>query len=459
MAGHSSQLVKKMFLMVALASAACSGHDIHESAAPDAAYDLSELEAIAKRFVNDEWARGIAVALVKGERVEIRGYGMATEDGATPDAHTLFEIGSVTKVFTALTLATMVSDGVVELEQPVEELLPATAHVPDHEGKKITLLTLATHSSNLPVFRSFDTEWEADWLYSFLSGHALARDPGEQFEYSSLGMGLLGHALSVRAQKPYADIVRERVLVPLGMNHTYVGTIPEGERLADGHDVEGAPVPIPAWGSAVLAPAIAISSDAADMAAFVHANLRPPPALRAAILSTQAEYLSRPGGKIGLGWHIGFEGAPGAHWHNGQTNGYHAFVALDVEKQVGVVVLANTATRAVDWLGRALFRMLHGEPPDLGLPRLVAVSREELDRCTGRYEIEPGFELTITRESGALFAQITEGAKYRVYPSSETTFHYRVDDASLDFEMGVDGRAKRVLIQTSDETAPADRIE
>jgi CubicO group peptidase (beta-lactamase class C family) len=443
-------------LLIALVPTACVGQGIQQ----DPQFDVTEAEAMARRFVDDEWASGMVIAIVQDDQIEIRGYGKATEDGAAPDEHTLFELGSVAKVFTALTLATMVSDGKVALDDPVEEFLPATVRVPDHEGTEITLLSLATHTSGLPRLDSFNTEWAAGWLYEFLADYTLERDPGTHYEYSNLGMGLLGHALSVREEKPFGDLVNERVLVPLGMSHTFVGASPAELRLSQGYDIEGAPLQrIPAWGSGVLAPAAAMRSDAMDMAVFVQANFRPPRSLRDAILSTQMERTSHLDEKIGLGWHIGIEGAPSALVHNGGIAGYHSFIAIDVEKRSGVVVLANTQTMAVDALGRALFRMLHGEPPDLELPRLVTVSHDALDRCAGRYEIEPGFELTITRENGTLFAQTTEGERYRVYPSSETTFHYRVDDASLHFEIGADGQAKRVLIRTSDETAPADRIE
>lgn len=466
MARHTSRIVKTVVLALALACAACATGGARKSPGPEAAYELSELQALVRPFVDYGYARGIAAAIVRDDGVQTYGYGKATEDGAAPDAHTLFEIGSVTKLFTALTLATMVADGELALDEPVAELLPAGVHVPEYDGKKITLLSLATHSSGLPRmpsnFQPGDPwnpylDYGAEKLYAFLSGYALARDPGSQYEYSNLGMGLLGDALSVRAKKPYGELVRERVLAPLRLNHTYVGAIPAIERLADGQDILGAPAR--PWDFDVLAPAGAIRSDAADTAAFVRASLKPPRRLRAAVLLTQAEHGTTPDGTIGLGWHIGFKDLPRARVHSGQTGGFHSFIALDGEKPLGVVVLANTATDAVDLLGYALLQMLRGEPHDVALPRPVAVSAEALDRCTGRFAVEPGVELTITRQSRVLIAQFTGQMKIPAYPSSETTFHLVAQSLQLDFEMGPDGRATRVVLRTPSETASADRVE
>jgi CubicO group peptidase (beta-lactamase class C family) len=163
---------------------------------------MSEFETIANRFVDNGYAKGIAFALVRGDSVEIRGYGQANEDGAAPDAHTLFEIGSIAKVFTGITLATMVADGEVALEEPLADLVPASVRVPEHGGNPITLLTLATHSSGLPPFTTWKLEWDMAWYYEFLSSYELTRDPGAQYEYSNFGFLLLEDALSMRSKKP-----------------------------------------------------------------------------------------------------------------------------------------------------------------------------------------------------------------------------------------------------------------
>ena len=166
---------------------------------------------------------------------------------------------------------------------------------------------------------------------------------------------------------------------------------------------------------------------------------------------------------MALGWHIGFKDSlPNVRWHNGGTAGFASFVATDLDKDVGVVVLANTLASSVDNLGAALLHVARGEPGNLDLkarPAVVNVSEAALDRCTGRFALAPTFVITVTREGGALFAQAPRQPRFRLWPSSETTFHVHVVDATLEFEIGPDGRAKRVVLHQGGKDSPGDRVE
>src|SRR5258706_10486600 len=140
-------------------------------------------------------------------------YGSLAKDDKRPvDGDTVFEIGSITKVFTSLVLMDMVQKGEVAVTDPVAKYLPAAVKVPERNGKKITLQDLATQSSGLPRmpsnFKPKDpsnpyADYSPDRLYEFISGYELTRDIGAQFEYSNLGVGLLGQVLSLRAGTDY----------------------------------------------------------------------------------------------------------------------------------------------------------------------------------------------------------------------------------------------------------------
>ena len=158
---------------------------------------------------------GIVVGLLdKGRRVIAVGVG----------ADNVFEIGSITKVFTASILADMASRGEVRLDDPVAKYLPSSAHIPSRNGRQITLLDLVTQSSGLPRMPSNFTprdsmnpyaDYSVQQLYAFLSGYQLTRDIGATYEYSNLGMGLLGHALALKAGTSYERLVTRRILTPL----------------------------------------------------------------------------------------------------------------------------------------------------------------------------------------------------------------------------------------------------
>jgi serine-type D-Ala-D-Ala carboxypeptidase/endopeptidase len=183
---------------------------------------------------------GIVVGILApdGRRYLTRGV-RDRESGAALTADTIFEIGSITKVFTSLLLADMVERGEVALDDPVEDYLPDSVTVPSYNGRVITLVDLATHTAGLPRMPPVANPGDvgADRIYEILSGYTLLREPGEQFEYSSLGVGLLGHVLSLRAGLSYEELLRTRVFEPLGMDSTTITLSDEQRRrMATGYD-------------------------------------------------------------------------------------------------------------------------------------------------------------------------------------------------------------------------------
>ena len=183
------------------------------------------------------------VGVITKKAREIISYGhFDDQDPRIPNDQTVFEIGSVSKVFTCLLLSEMVLDGEVKLSDPVSKYLPATVHVPTRNGKQITLLDLATHHSGLPKMPTNYTWGKVPYstqdLFDFLNHYQLTRDPGEKYEYSNLGVGLLADALALRAGKDYATLLRTRITEPLRMNRTALDLTPEMEaNLSPGHDL------------------------------------------------------------------------------------------------------------------------------------------------------------------------------------------------------------------------------
>ena len=174
-------------------------------------------------------------------------YGSLNEGDARPlNGDTIFEIGSATKVFTSLLLADMVQRGEVSLDDPVAKYLPPSVKMPERNGRSITLVDLATHTSGLPRLPSNlapkdpgnpYADYSVEQLYEFLSSYQLTRDIGSKYEYSNLGGGLLGYVLARRAGKSYEDLVESRICAPLGMSNTRITLTPEMKaRLAAGHN-------------------------------------------------------------------------------------------------------------------------------------------------------------------------------------------------------------------------------
>ena len=304
-----------------------------------------------------------------------------------PDGRTLFEIGSVSKTFTATLLADMIQRGEITLDAPIADLLPVNVWVPSKDDAAVRLRHLTTHTSGLPRMpTNFDpadwanpyADYSADRLYDCLAHTKLFHRPGESYEYSNLGAGLLGHLLARKAGMDYEQLLISRICKPLGMSDTKI-TLSDEEhaRLAPGRDLGG--VPQPNWDFGVLAGAGAIRSDVDDMLRYVAANLGLVDSpLRPAMEMTHARLADVDAkNDIGMGWHIGKRTS--ARWHSGQTAGYHSFVAFIPEKKVGVVVLSNTSGAMVDTIGTQLLLTMLGEHVEPIQPNAPAVDRTDRD--------------------------------------------------------------------------------
>ena len=290
---------------------------------------------------------GIVVGVITKHGREIIAYGkFDATDPRVPDGETVYEIGSITKVFTSLLLSDMALRGEVKLTDPVAKYLPGDVHVPTRNGKQITLLDLATHHSGLPRMpTNFVEGYTPQQMYDFLSHYTLPRDPGSKYEYSNLGGGLLAQALCLRAGMDYDTLLRTRITGPLHMDHTAVHPTPEMQ--ANGIPGHSNGRPAPNIGIEALQGAGAIRSTADDMLIFLAANMG---IIKSPLLPAMTKMLSvrreAGAGEVALGWHV----ANGVVAHNGATNGYHAYAGFDPRRKVGVVVLSNS-TDFIDDIG------------------------------------------------------------------------------------------------------------
>jgi CubicO group peptidase (beta-lactamase class C family) len=309
---------------------------------------------------------GATVGVVKHGVRRVFSYGIAQPDS-------IFEIGSITKTFTGLVLAQMVAQGKTRFDEPVRELLPAGI-VAKPRGDEITLLDLVTHHSGLPRMPdNFDPiDWSdpyADYhaanLYAYLSKQGVAKPADASFEYSNLGVGLLGQALADRAGMSYPDLLKEEVTGPLGMSDTVVSLSPEQRRrFILGNDASNHPAH--AWELDALAGAGGIRSTADDMLTYLDAQLHPERTggLSAAILeSHQLRAEGPPGTWIALAWYYNLD--TGAFEHNGATGGYTSYATFSPRGDYAAVVLLNTLSFAgfADRLGEHIRGRLAGQPP------------------------------------------------------------------------------------------------
>jgi D-alanyl-D-alanine-carboxypeptidase/D-alanyl-D-alanine-endopeptidase len=423
----------------------------------------SAIKAILQDRVATKRAVGIVLGVLDHGQKKVFVAGTAGSPEVALDGNTVFEIGSITKVFTASLLSDMVARGEVKLDDPVAKYLPSTVRVPSRNGRQITLLDLATQSSGLPRMPSNFTpkdennpyaDYTVEEMYAFLSGYELPRDIGAQYEYSNLGVGLLGHALALRAGKSYEALLTERILKPLELNDTRITLDESGKaRLARGHTATGAPTGN--WNLQTLAGAGALRSTVNDLLKFLAANLDTVSKPLGPVLATT--HFARgdvDAGqmKIGLNWHILTSFQRPLVWHNGGTGGFRTFIGIDPARQRGVVVLSNQSV-APDDIG---FHLLDAKVPLTPAPKLrteIAVDPALLETYVGVYQLAPTFALTITREGGSLFAQGTGQPKLQLFAEAPTKFFLKEVDAQITFEDST-GKGSRLVLHQGGRNIP-----
>jgi D-alanyl-D-alanine-carboxypeptidase/D-alanyl-D-alanine-endopeptidase len=428
--------------------------------APFAARAESEPDAAVRAILVERIDVGrqsvgmIAVTLHEGQRRLVTYGHSGTADDRALDVDTVFEIGSITKVFTALLLADMVQRREVALDDPVAALLPPGTRIPER-GRPITLLDLATYSSGLPNmpdnFAPSDpanpyADYTAERMYAFLATHTLKFDPATHYEYANLGFAVLGHALAARAGKNYEELVTERICAPLGLHDTRIALTPAmTARMVQGHDVNL--FPTPNWDLNAFAGSGALRSTANDMCSFLEACMGQrdtalSPAMAALLQTRRPAYNSST--DVALGWFAIKARDDEIIWKEGGTGGASSFIGYSPRSRQGAVLLSNAGyMNSVNDIG---FHLVNPAFPVKPQRRSVAIEPDRLDGLVGVYRFTPTFTGTVTRQGARLFAQRRGQAMYEIFPASDAEFFYRVVDAQLTFERGSDGRADSVVL-------------
>jgi len=319
---------------------------------------------------------GIIASAVVGKKEYWASCGRSSAtDDTTPSIDTLFEIGSVTQLFTSLCLAVLHEKKVLSQEDPVQNFLPSSSSL-TFRDEPIQLQHLATHTSGLPRVPpgfpratrntrenpySVYTDEEVEKALSLVK---LRVRPGRHYSFSMFGAGLLGQALTSHTDSEYESLLQSCISDPLDLKNTRFTLSPsQHKKLALGHSSRGKPVP--EWQFASLAGAGGLHSTAEDLLIFLNAHtgrIR----TRQSDLSHAMSHTKKMRAQItrrrqiGLGWHIEapHKGIPEILWHNGGTGGHRCFVAFVEATKTAVVILANS-NQSLDRLGFQLIRTFH----------------------------------------------------------------------------------------------------
>lgn len=312
----------------------------------------AELQKETEKLFKHDLARDLAIIVTKNGHV-VEHYQSKDADPANVTCDSIYEIGSISKVFTSTLLSILVVDGKLKLDDNLQDLIGDRFELADHI-QPITLEQLATHTSGIPrvpkvmlnkleVLDNPYSTFTIDDIAEYLKTAKQFGKPGK-FNYSNLGMGLLGHIMEWKTGHSLDELVNTHIVSQLEMTSTsFVVNDDHKSRFVDAYDPKGNPTPH--WDFPILAGAGGIRSTPSDMLKFLNANIEGTGSLSDAFKATHPNPQT---GDVGLGW-MGatfverFLGNKNLIWHNGLVGGHASYISFDKTHNTGVLVLSNKA--------------------------------------------------------------------------------------------------------------------
>lgn len=424
------------------------------------------IKANIRARVDNQANKNIIVGTIDKKGKHYYSYGhVSAKHKIAPKKYTVYEIGSISKVFTGLALALAVESGKVKLSDSLAAFTPDTLEIPSHSGGVIQLLDLSNHHSGLPRMpnnmRRSDPEnpyvdYSSSDLWGFLSTHTPQRAPKESYEYSNLGAGLLGQILADQAGMTYGELIQTQICDPLGLANTgLVLNEDQKLRLSPGH--RGNKV-VKNWDFDALAGAGGLKSTASDMLDFLKFILEyENTPLQAAMRLSQEKTMDLEKGKsaIALGWHMIFQDNKVLYWHNGATGGYSSFLGFNKKTKRGIVVLTNSNNK-IDDIG---LHFLDRDFPLKEIKEVVKVKDKVLNSYVGQYQLTPQLQFDISKENLQLHVQLTGQPAFEIYPESESKFFLRVVEAQISFNKNEEGEVESLTLHQGGRDQVAKKVE
>lgn len=326
------------------------------------------VDSVARRYIQKSNTVGLSIGIIKDGKISTYNYGeIKRAEKQLPAVNTIYEIGSITKTFTAAVLAYYVNEGKISLTDPITKYLPDSVAA-NPELKDIKLVNLSNHTSGLPSLpanfnkqKPYDDtnpykSYNKQLLFTYLKGCRLRSEPGTKYAYSNLAVGLLGIILEKITGKPYEQLVSEIICKPLGMKSTVQHITPLiASRFATVYDEEGHETP--AWDFDAVAACGALRSTVTDLLLYTKANMVKTETKLSKALNLTHQITFNNDTQLGLGWHIiKVDGIP-YFFHNGGTGGSSSFLAYNTERNIGIVILSN-ASASTDATGAGILKML-----------------------------------------------------------------------------------------------------
>ena len=417
-----------------------------------------DIDSLLKIYNRDDEFNGSVLVARDGNVVLQQGYGYKnTAQKLKNDGNTIYQMGSITKTFTATMILMLQEQGKLNVKDKLQQYMP---DYPDAD--KITIEHLLTHTSGIYNYtddisfkdKSMFTHQSRKDLIAIFKDKITGLEPGQKFSYSNSNYILLGYIIEDLTGKSYYAALRNMILEPLGMHHT--GCDFKGLKSADkatGYfSIAGnVGVPAPFVDSSVSYAAGCIYTSVGDMYIYAQALmdnklLRPVDWLMATKPNKES---------YGYGWMIGDMYGRKSIGHNGGVHGFVSNFFMAPDDKTVVVLLCNDMNNDPGNVRRSVTALLYGKGFDLpaGKPH-INLPMKTLQEYVGDYELAPNFFIKIYLQGNALIGQATGQSPFRLYAERKDLFFLKVVDAQISFGRKPDGKVEKLMLRQNGKITP-----
>ncbi len=406
-----------------------------------------ELDSIITVFNQQNLFHGSALVAKNGKVLIHKGYGLADAELKKANSTGLsYQIGSVTKQFTAVAILKLQEQGKLSVDDKISKYFPSLPNT-----DKITIHHLLTHTSGLYNYTNDTTFWMHESVQSFSQDKMIARfankpldfEPGTKYSYSNSGYLLLGYIIEKLSGKSCENFIREIIFQPLGMNHSGFDFTKEKSKATGYYDNGSFNTKAFIMDSTGSYSAGAIYSTTEDLYKWVQAIHA-----KKILLPESWEKLMTPfKDNYAYGLIVQGQGESREISHNGGIHGFVSHVVYLPSINAAVILLSNYMQSNVSGLAKTLTAALFNKPYQL--PKLrneIKVNASILQQYIGTYQLAPEFTITITLEDDKLMAQATGQNKFEIFAEKEDLFFYKVVDAQVKFEKNADGKTTGLVL-------------
>jgi CubicO group peptidase (beta-lactamase class C family) len=417
------------------------------------------------KAAHEVWKFHGAVLVAKDGKVLFKkGYGMANIELGVPHTPEMkFQIGSITKQFTATAIMQLQEKGLLSLDDPITKHLP---DYPKETGDSITIHHLLSHTSGIPNYTNMPGVMDnkalkisVEDLMATFKDEPLDFEPGEKYQYSNSNYIVLGAIIEKLSGKAYEDYIQENIFEPLGMDNSgydHRDRIMKNRAAGYSQDEKGELVNAEFVHMSTPYAAGALYSTVGDMFIWDQA-LYTDKLLKKSSLD---KMFTPNKGNYGYGWVIQDSFGHKCIWHNGGIFGFYTTIDRWVDDKVCVVVLSNNDGAPVETISRSLAAMVFGEPYDEPVIKTpIQMDPSIFADYKGVYEIEEGIYRFVFAEDTALYSQHSAGSRFRIFPEAEDKFYFEHDHmVTLKFERDESGAVIRHIIHRTRGDEPAEKL-